>query len=199
MNRHRSLVLLAAVALSTATLGACSKGSPTEPTPLVELDSFSATSESSSFGAVLDDGKRRGRGGDDGTADDNGGRGRGGDDGQADDRGGRRGRGGRGHGNDDANDDRRPRQPRQPRQPGQAGLEFEGSVLSVAGQTINLAGGTRVIVDGQTQWIARGDLFTLAQVSRSAASGAPTRVEGRGTRRADGAILALTIKAEVDD
>ena len=192
MNRHRSVLLLAAVALSTAALGACSKGSPTEPTPLVELESLSAASEvgaddaASSPSAVAEESKRRGRGrGGDGSADDNGGS-------------GRRGRGGRGNGNGNGNGNDDANQPGGQR-PGRAGIEFEDSVAAVSGQTIRLASGTRVVVNAQTQWSARGDLFTLAQVGRSAAAGAPTRVEGRGTRQADGAILALTIKAEVDN
>lgn len=195
MSPHRSLYLLAAVALSTAALGACSKGSPTEPTPLVELESFSAASEigaddaAGSPSAVAEESKRRGRG-------------RGGNGGSDDDSGGsgRRGRGGRGNGDDNGggrNDDNGDRPGDQ--RPGRAGVEFEDGVAAVNGQTIRLANGSRVIVNGQTQWSARGDLFTLAQVARSAAAGAPTRVEGRGTRQADGAILALTIKAEVDN
>lgn len=195
MSPHRSLYLLAAVTLSTAALGACSKGSPTEPTPLVELESFSAASEigaddaAGSPSAVAEESKRRGRG-------------RGGNGGSDDDSGGsgRRGRGGRGNGDDNGggrNDDNGNRPGDQ--RPGRAGIEFEDRVAAVNGQTIRLANGSRVIVNGQTQWSARGDLFTLAQVARSAAAGAPTRVEGRGTRQADGAILALTIKAEVDN
>ena len=195
MNRHRSLYLLAALALSTAALGACSNGSPTEPTPLVELESLSAASQigaddaAGSHSAVAEESKRRGRGrgGNGGSDDDNGGS-------------GRRGRGGRGNGdgNGGDRDDDNGNRPGDQR-PGRAGVEFEDSVAAVNGQTIRLASGTRVIVNGQTQWSARGDLFTLAQVGRSAAAGAPTRVEGRGTRQADGAILALTIKAEVDN
>ena len=191
MNRHRSLVLLASVALATATLGACSKSSPTEPSPLASAGAPSAATASSSLTGVADESRGRGRGGDGGSADDNGrsrrGRGNGSDD-TNDDRGRRRGRGGRG------NDDR-PADPRPPR----VGQEFEASVVAVAGQTITLAGGGRVRVDGSTQWDARGDLFTLAQVAGSVASGDPTRVEGRGTRQTDGSILALTIKAEVDN
>ncbi len=83
--------------------------------------------------------------------------------------------------------------------PPQAGAEFEGTVASVNGGTIVLAGGTRIAVNGQTQWSARGDLTSLAQVAASVAGGDPTRVEGRGARQADGSLLAQTIKAEVDD
>lgn len=196
MKRHRSLYLLAAVALSTAALGACSKGSPTEPTPLAELEPLSAASSiaaddaAGSLTAVAEESKRRGRGrGGNGSADDNGGS-------------GRRGRGGRGNGggnNDDGNNGNDNGNQPGGQRPGRAGIEFEDRVAAVNGQTIRLANGTRVVVDGRTQWSSRGDLFTLAQVAGSAASGAPTRVEGRGTRQADGAILALTIKAEVDN
>ncbi len=96
-----------------------------------------------------------------------------------------RGRGGRGGGQDDNT----------PR----AGREFEGSVASVGGSSLILANGTRVVVNGQTQWSAQGDLRNLNQVSRSVAANRPTRAEGRGNRQADGAILALTLKVEVDD
>jgi hypothetical protein len=53
-------------------------------------------------------------------------------------------------------------------------------------------------VNGQTQWNRRGDLFTLQQVAAAVAAGKPTRAEARGTRQADGSLLAQTIKAEVD-
>ena len=107
------------------------------------------------------------------------------DDPAGDDNGGQRGGG---------NDDNTRPNPRPA-----AGAEFEARVLSVNGNTLNLAGGTRVTVNAQTQWIARGDLFTLAQVARSVSAGRLTRVEGRGTRQADGSFLAATIKAEVDN
>jgi hypothetical protein len=180
MNRHRVSVLLTSLSLSTLAMGAvgCSNSSsPTEPAfdePSVAASSLSSTGD-----------KRRGRGGGDDPAGDNRrGRGNGNDD--------RRGNDGRGRGGDDRRDDDRQHPPR-------AGAEFEGSVTAVNGNTIVLAGGTRVTVNGQTQWSARGDLFTLAQVAGSVASGDPTRVEGRGTRQADGSFLAQTIKAEVDN
>ena len=103
----------------------------------------------------------------------------------------------RGNDNGQAGNRRGRRDGRQ--RPAQAGAEFEGTVASVDGGTIVLAGGTRVTVNGQTQWKARGDLFSLAQVAASVAAGDPTRVEGRGVRQADGSLLAQTIKAEVDD
>ena len=112
------------------------------------------------------------------TVEESKGRGRGGDD-----NGGKGGKGGRG-GRDDT-----------PRN----GREFEGAVTSVGGSSLTLAGGTRIVVNGQTQWSARGDLRSLAAVSASVRSGDPTRVEGRGNRQADGSIVALTIKAEVDN
>lgn len=183
------------LSLSTLALGAagCSNShSPTEPSFDLEAAPKLSVSPAGEEGlaqegaaAAID--KRRGRGGDDPAGDDRGRRGRGGDDRNGDDRG-RRGRG----------RDDRPANPQQPRQP-RAGQEFEGSVASVSGQSLSLAGGSRVTVNGQTQWSARGDLFTLGQVAGSVAAGKPTRVEGRGVRQADGSLLAQTIKAEVDD
>ena len=170
------LTLAGLLALPLVTTG-CSQGqSPTEPAfDLEEPATASVTAES----------RGRGRGGDDPAGDDR--RGRGGDDPAGDDRG-------RGRGNDDrGNNDRRNR-PRAPR----AGQEFEGAVtaVNVAGGTITLAGGTRIVVSASTQWSARGDLLTLSEIARSLRAGNDPRVEGRGTRRADGSILANTIKAE---
>ncbi|HJX28683.1 MAG TPA: hypothetical protein VJ885_12270, partial [Thermoanaerobaculia bacterium] len=79
------------------------------------------------------------------------------------------------------------------------GQEFEGAVASVSGNSVTLTNGTRIIVNGQTQWIARGDLHSLTEVARSVDSGNPTRVEGRGTRQGNGDFVAATIKAEVDN
>jgi hypothetical protein len=202
MARHRMLALLAAAPLAASLLTGCSQSSPTEPSPLA-LDDKAAAAPSS----LADASRGRGGGGggnDDGTADDNRGRrgGRGNEGADDDRRRGRRGRGGR---------DDRPGQPNPTPTPSpnptpnatptppRAGQQFEGSVTAVSGNTIRLANGTRVVVSGATQWDGRGDLFTLDAVARSAASGDPTRVEGRGTRQADGAILASTIKAEVDN
>lgn len=198
MARFRFPYILT-LSLSTLALGAvgCSNGSsPTEPA----FDSLEApvvaTSSSTDSSVVADGGeKRRGRGGD-GSNDDNDnnrrrrGRGNGGngnDDGNGDDRGGRRG--GRG-GNDDRPGDDRPRN---------GGAEFEARVLSVSGNTLNLAGGTRVTVNGATQWSARGDLFNLSQVAAAVSANRPVRAEGRGTRQADGSFVAQTLKVEVDD
>ena len=61
-----------------------------------------------------------------------------------------------------------------------------------------LAGGQRIVVNGQTQWDSRGDLFSLQQVAAAVNAGRPTRAEARGTVRADGALVAQTVKAEVD-
>lgn len=195
MNRHRTLALLALLPLAASTLVGCSQSSPTEPALALDT-SFASATDSATFhddGGVTSAsgesvtsataGKRgRGRGGKGRGSDDNGGGRNGGDDrGGRDDRNGGGGGGGR---NDDT-----------PR----TGQEFEGAVRRVAGQTITLAGGARVVVNAATQWSARGDLTSLAAVARSAASGAPTRVEGRGDRQADGSILARTIKAEVDN
>ena len=191
------------LSLSTLALGAmgCSNGqSPTEP----DFDSVSApvtATSSSSVSSVTEESRgggnnsaddnnnrrRRGRGqgggqgADDPAGDDRGRRGRGADDPAGDDNGGRRG--GRGA------DDNRPN----------AGAEFEGRVVSVNGNTLNLAGGVRVTVNGATQWSARGDLSSLSQVAAAVAANRPVRVEGRGTRQADGTFLAQTIKVEVDD
>jgi hypothetical protein len=183
MNRHRALTLLMSLFLSILGVGAvgCSGShSPTEPA-FDDLDS-----SASSLSTSGDKRRGRGRGADDPAGDDRRGRGRGADGRQGDDRGSR------GRGNDDRRNDDRQRPPR-------AGAEFEGAVTAVNGSTIVLAGGTRVNVDGQTQWSARGDLFSLSQVAGSVASGDPTRVEGRGVRQTDGAFLAQTIKAEVDN
>lgn len=189
MKRNHALKLLTLLSLATLPLGtvACSKGSsPTEP----GFDLEESTLASSTDSLSADSDKRRGRGGDDNGSDDNGGRGRGSDDGAGDDRGGRRG----GRGGDD-NGNNNPNNPRSPR----VGQEFEGSVASVSQNTVILTNGTRIIVNGQTQWIARGDLHTLAQVSRSVAARRPTRVEGRGVRQGNGNFVANTIKAEVDN
>jgi hypothetical protein len=188
MNRKLSLLTLSAL-LALGTVG-CTKGSsPTEPAFDLEDSAVAASSVSDKRG-----------GGDDDSNDDNGGarnsgrRGRGQDDQPGDDRGrrGRRGRGGRG------GDDNRPNNPNNPR-PNQAGQEFEAAVTAVQGANLILANGTRVIVNGQTQWSNLGDLFNLTQVSRAVAANRPVRAEGRGTRQGDGAILALTLKVEVDD
>jgi hypothetical protein len=182
MSHHRALMLLTSLALGTG-LGACSQ-SASSPT---ELDLAALDSPSKSIGSVADQSRGGGNDDDDGTAGDNSGRGRGGDN-ATDNRGRGRGRGGRGN---------RPQEPR-PDQP-RGGQQFEGTVLAVNGQTITLSTGTRVIVDGQTQWVARGDLRSLAALAGSVAANDRPRVEGRGTRQADGAILAQTIKAEVDN
>jgi hypothetical protein len=182
MTRHRAFQFVTLLTLSTlgSVAGGCANGSsPTEPVsfdePIVTKSSSSPATAEGSLSAAADESKRRGRGGDDQPGDD---------------RGNGRGRGGRG-GNANRPEDR----PRASR----AGQEFEGAVVSVDGNRLTLAGGVRVVVNGQTQWSARGDLFTLDQVAGSVASGAPTRVEGRGTRQADRSFLAQTIKAEVDN
>ncbi len=185
-----TLALASVLVLPLATAG-CSKGSsPTEPAFDDELASASALS------AVTEE--SRGRGGDDNRADDNDNnrrrRGRGGDD---DDRNDdkdndrRRGRGGRGDGGDRGNngndDDSRP---------ARNGREFEGAVTSVGSDSVTLAGGLRIVVNGGTQWSGRGDLFSLSEIAGSLAAGNDPRVEGRGSRQGDGSILASTIKAE---
>lgn len=206
----RKALSLMTLSLSVFALGAvgCSNGSsPTEPVnldePVIAKDSLSSVTEES---------RGRGRGGrggggsdDDGSAE-SGRRGRGSDDGNADD-GGRRGR--RGRGGDDDNDNRRGRRGRggnnnrpddnSGQRPGRVGQEFEGSVIAVEGNALILSGGTRVIVNGNTQWIARGDLHNLGEVSRAVSAGRPVRAEGRGPGQGNGTIVAQTLKVEVDD
>jgi Domain of unknown function (DUF5666) len=179
------LALASLLILPLGTVG-CSKGqSPTEPA----VDFESAQVSTGSTASVTEESRGRRGGSDDDQAGDDRGqrgrRGRGGDDANNDDRGGRRGR------RNDDNGEQRPR----------AGQEFEARVTSVdvGGGTLTLAGGTTVRVNGQTQWSGRGDLLSLSEVAGSVRSGDPTRVEGRGTRQGNGSILALTIKAEVDN
>ena len=165
-----TLALASVLTLPLATTG-CSQGSsPTEPAFDDELAS------ASSLSVATEESKGSGKGGDDNKADDNNNNRRRG-------RGGRGGNGGNG-GNDDNN------------RPARNGREFEGAVASVGADSVTLAGGLRIVVNGSTQWSGRGDLFSLSQVAGSLAAGNSPRVEGRGTRQADGSILAATIKAE---
>jgi hypothetical protein len=170
MIRRHLLSTLTLLSLSTLALGAagCSGGqSPTEPA----FDTPAATKSL----AVSQD-KRHGA--DDPAGDDHGGRqGQGADDPAGDDHGGRNGR------------------PQRPQRASQA----EGAVASAdAGSGILvLVGGQRIAVNGQTQWNARGDLFSLQQVAAAVAAGKPTRAEASGSRQAGGVLLAQTIKAEV--
>jgi hypothetical protein len=183
MSRIRFPRLLTLLSLSTLAFGAvgCSNQSPTEPA------SFDAPAAKSlpSTAAVQDAGKRHGA--DDPAGDDRGQRrGRGADDPAGDDHG----RHGRGQGN----------QGNQQQRPPRANQELEGAVASVdtgAGALV-LAGGQRIVVNGQTQWNRRGDLTSLGQVAAAVSAGRPTRVEARGSRQTDGSLLAQTIKAEVD-
>ena len=188
MNRHHSVKVLALTSIMTLALGsvACSGGSsPTEP---ADFDAPVLSTSTSAGSAVT--AESRGRGGDDDTAgDDNGGdnnRNKGKGKGRG--RGGRNGGGNNGGGNGGGQDDNR-----------RTGQEFEGSVASVGQNAVTLTNGTRIIVNGQTQWIARGDLHSLSSVARSVDAGRPTRVEGRGTRQGNGNFVAATIKAEVDN
>lgn len=165
-----STLALASVLILPIATTACSQGSsPTEPAFDDEMLSASASSQS----VVTEESKGRGRGGDDDRDDDNNNR--------------RRGRGGRG----DRDDDNRPGN-NQPRN----GQEFEGAVASVGSSSVTLTSGLRVVVNGSTQWVGRGDLFSLSHVANSLSAGRNPRVEGRGTRQSDGSILANTIKAE---
>ena len=173
MIRYRFLPTLTLVSLSALALGTvgCSQGqSPTEP----------AAFDTPVAAKSLDVSQDKRHGADDPAGDDRGGQqGRGADDPAGDDRGGQRGGG-------------RQRPPR-------GGQELEGKIASVdAGSGIlTLAGGRRIVVNGQTQWNARGDLFSLQQVTASVTAGKPTRAQARGTRQANGDLLAQTIKAEV--
>ena len=185
-----STLALASVLVFPLATSGCSKGSsPTEPAFDDELAS------ASSLSAVTEE--SRGRGGDDNRADDNdnnrrrgrSGRGDDGDRNDDNDNNRRRGRGGRGDGggrggNDDDN------------RPARNGREFEGAVASVGSDSVTLAGGLRILVNGGTQWSGRGDLHSLSEIASSLAAGNDPRVEGRGTRQGDGSILASTIKAE---
>ncbi|HYG62825.1 MAG TPA: hypothetical protein VEL74_09610 [Thermoanaerobaculia bacterium] len=198
------LALASLLILPLGTVGCSKSQSPTEPA--VDLESAVVSAESNTA-SVTEESRGRGRGGDDEAGDDRGRRrGRGSDDAAGDDRGrrGRRGRGGddattnngggrRGgrNGGNGGNGEQRPR----------TGQEFEARVVSVdvGGGSLTLAGGATVRVNGQTQWSGRGDLLSLTEIAGSVRSGDPTRVEGRGTRQGDGSILALTLKAEVDN
>lgn len=187
MKIQQTLSILSLAVLTAAGSG-CNGSTPTEPVfdeAQVVEESSTATAASSVTGDLA--GKRRGA--DDPPGDDRGGRGRGSDDGGQASRG--RGRGGRGGGNPT------PTNPTQ--QPPRQGQQFESAVTRVSGNTLTLANGARVTVNAQTQWNARGDLRSVGQVANAVRAGRPTRVEGRGTRQANGVIVASTIKAEVDD
>jgi hypothetical protein len=173
--RLSTLALASLLALPLAT--ACSEGhSPTEPSFDDEASAVSSSS-ASLLTSVTDESRRGGKGG--GGSDDGANK--------NDDKGRRgRGRGGNGNGNDDRGGNRAPR----------VGQEFEGAVASVGASSVTLASGLRVVVDGSTQWVSRGDLFSLSQIASSKSAGRNPRVEGRGTRQSDGSILAATIKAE---
>ena len=202
MNRQTlsNLTLISVLTLTLGTVG-CSEGtSPTEPAfsdldssvGAVSTEGTVTTDDAGTISSVSDEsrGRGRGRGGRGGNNSDDDGvsnnrRGRGQDDTQPDDRGGRR-RGGRGN---------QPNQPNQPATP-RAGQEFEGAVARVGGGSVTLASGLTIVVTGQTQWDARGDLLSLSAVQGSLRAGRNPRVEGRGVRQADGTFRANTIKAE---
>ncbi len=78
----------------------------------------------------------------------------------------------------------------------QAGNQFRGAVSAINGNTITLASGAKVAVNAATVWSARGDLRTLAALRTSLNRNQHPRIEGRGTRRPNGSILAKTLKAE---
>ncbi len=79
-------------------------------------------------------------------------------------------------------------------------VQFEARVraASPARELMRLAGGTTVIVNADTNWSPRGDLFDLGAVAAALASGSRVRVEGRGTSEQDGTLRALRVKVEVD-
>jgi hypothetical protein len=161
-----STLALAAVLALPLATAGCSQGS--SPTEPAFDDELASAS---ALSVATEESRGSGKGGDDDKADDNNNR--------------RRGRGGRGNnGNDDNN------------RPARNGREFEGAVASVGSDSVTLAGGLRIVVNGGTQWSGRGDLFSLSEIASSLAAGNNPRVEGRGTRQADGSILASTIKAE---
>jgi hypothetical protein len=175
--RRLLLPLLSVTALSLLTAG-CHGRTPTEPG--FDDEPAAVAASSSAVADTEGDSSLKRHGADDPAGDDRGGRGRGTDDGTATAPG--RGRG---------------RSPRQPQAPVAAG-QFAGAVRAAAGSSLTLASGVRVTVDGRTQWNARGDLRSVAQIASAVAARRPTRVEGRGARQADGSILAASIKAEVD-
>ncbi|PYQ65213.1 MAG: hypothetical protein DMF53_05955 [Acidobacteria bacterium] len=169
MIRFRLLPTLALLSLSTLALGAVGCSQGQSPTE----PAFDTPVAAKSLAVSQD--KRHGA--DDPAGDDHGGQQAGGaDDPAGDNHGGRNGR------------------PQRPARAGQA----EGTVASVDAGSLVLAGGQRIAVNGQTQWNRRGDLFSLQQVATAVTAGKPTRAEARGTRQADGTLLAQTIKAEVD-
>jgi len=169
MIRFRLLPTLTLLSLSTLAFGAVGCSNGQSPTE----PAFDTPVTAKSLAISQD--KRHGA--DDPAGDDHGGQQAGGaDDPAGDDHGGRNGR------------------PQRPVRAGQA----EGTVASVDAGSLVLAGGQRIAVSSQTQWNRRGDLFSLQQVAAAVAAGKPTRAEARGTRQADGTLLAQTIKAEVD-
>ena len=167
MIRFRLLPTLTLLSLSTLAFGTVGCSGKQSPTE----PSFDTPAATKSLAVSQD--KRHGA--DDPAGDDHGQQGQGADDPAGDDHGGRQGR------------------PQRPARAGQA----EGAVASVDAGSLVLAGGQRIAVNGQTQWNRRGDLFSLQQVAAAVTAGKPTRAEARGTRQADGSLLAQTIKAEV--
>jgi len=169
MKRHHSFKLIALVSLTALPLGTIACSNGSSPTEPAFTEDQAVAATTGSVSSVT--GESKGGGNDDRGGDNHGGK------------SGRGGKGGRG-GQDDNQ---------------RAGKEFEGAVASVSQGSLSLAKGTRIAVNAQTQWSVRGDLRSLAQVADALAAHRPTRVEGRGTRQADGSILAQTLKAEVDD
>ena len=179
--------LAPALLLSLATLTAvgCSKSaaSPTEPAFLSEDSSATSASLVTGESRAQETTAAQPAGGNGLTSnrepepgDDRGGRNGGGRN-----SGGRNGGGRNGGGRDDGN---------------RAGTEFEAAVASINGSTITLATGGKVVVNAATVWSARGDLHNLAALRTSLNRNLHPRIEGRGTRQANGAILAKTLKAE---
>lgn len=79
--------------------------------------------------------------------------------------------------------------------------EVDGAVagVDVGGQTIDLVTGDRVIVDQNTLWDPRGDLFSFDQLVSAFNANRNVRVEADGTFTQGGSVLAATIKAETDE
>lgn len=81
------------------------------------------------------------------------------------------------------------------------GDDFEGRVASVdpANSRFTLKDGTVVAVDANTRWEQDEAITSFTALMTAFNQGQKVRVDGEGTRQADGSILARKIEAEVDD
>ena len=79
--------------------------------------------------------------------------------------------------------------------------EVDGAVtgVDVGSQTIFLGTGDEVVVDFNTVWDPRGDLFSFSELVGALNAGRNVRVEADGSFIESGAVLADTIKAEIDN